>query len=110
MIKVLEQVDKTKSIRSDDGQVYDEIISSKLISKKMEISSIEEYCELINQNTLKPYKKRCLLKTYDGQWLIVNHSFKELNEMKSSNNRTIVKGFYGSNHTTRSSKNINRSK
>ena len=109
IIKVLEQIDKTKKIKSDDGQIYDEIVSTKLISKKMEISSIEEYCELVNQNTLKPYKKRCLLKTYDGQWLMVNHSFKELHEMKSSNNRIIVKGFYG-NYTSRSSKNNNRNK
>jgi hypothetical protein len=47
---------------------------------------------MINRRTKKPYKKRCLLKT-DDQWVIANHSFDELCELKK--NRTIIKGFYG---------------
>lgn len=94
IIKVLEQLVKTVNSKDDSGNIYQEEVPAGIAVKKMNITEITDFAELINQKTKKPYKKRCLLRTLDGQWLIVNHSFKELNEMKNMNNRTIVKGFY----------------
>lgn len=106
IIKVLEAIFKSVPSQTEEGG-YEEI-TEKLVPKRMEVSEITEYAELINQQTKKPYKKRCLLRSMD-QWLIVNHSFEELTQMKSTQSRTVIKGFF--NETTgQGNRKINRSR
>jgi hypothetical protein len=108
IIKVLEQLIKTVSNSENE---FPQEIPIGIAVKKMNITEITDFAELINPKTKKPYKKRCLLRTIDGQWLIVNHSFKELGEMKNMNNRTIVKGFYAKIPTRGTRSNVkNKSK
>jgi len=96
IIKVLEAVFKSVPSQTEEGG-YEEI-AERLVPKRMEITEITEYAELINQKTKKPYKKRCLLRAMD-QWLMVNHSFDELTQMKNTQSRVIIKGFF--DETTR---------
>ena len=104
IIKVLEAIYKQLP-SSTEGEDYIEV-PERMVTKKMEISEITEYAELINQRTKKPYKKRCLLRSLD-QWLLVNHSFEELTQMKNSQSRVRVKGFY--NEVTRqNNRKVNR--
>lgn len=95
IIKVLEPLYKTISSKNEEGEkVYEDVVY-KFITKKMELIEITEYAEIINERTKKPYKTRCMLRTSD-QWIVVNHSFEELHEMKKlNNNRVVIKGFYG---------------
>lgn len=90
IVKILEPIYKDKSL--NDGS--DEIIRtlSGFYSKKIDVNYISEIQELINERTKKPYKKRCLLKTED-EWVIANHSFEDLYNLKYY--RTIITGFYG---------------
>jgi hypothetical protein len=91
IIKVLEAIYKT--VPSDvEGELPQEV-PSRFVSKRMEVIEITEYSELVNPRTKKPYKKRCLFRCMD-QWLIVNHSFDELTQMKNTQSRIIIKGFY----------------
>ena len=86
-IKILEPIHEESSLPEEE--------SSTIVGfyhKKININYIVEIQEMINHRTKKPYKNRCLLKT-DDQWVIANHSFDELCELKK--NRTIIKGFYG---------------
>lgn len=106
IVKVLEAIFKIVPSDNEEGEPVE--IPQKLVSKRMEINEITEYSELINQKTKKPYKKRCLLRTSD-QWILVNHSFDELCEMKNSQSRVKVIGFY--NEVTRkNNRKVNRSR
>ena len=106
IIKVLEAIYKKAPPQEEDGEYLE--LPDKLVTKRMEISEITEYAELINQKTKKPYKKRCLLRSLD-QWLLVNHSFEELTQMKNTQSRVKVKGFY--NEVTRkNNRKVNRGK
>lgn len=91
IIKVLEAIYKQQPSQVE-GEDYIEV-PDRFVTKKMEINEITEYAELINQKTKKPYKRRCLLRSLD-QWLLVNHSFEELTQMKNTQSRVQVKGFY----------------
>lgn len=91
IIKVLEAIYKILPPEKE-GELPQEV-PEKFVSKRMEVSEVTEYSELINQKTKKPYKKRCLFRCMD-QWLIVNHSFDELTEMKNSQSRIKIRGFY----------------
>lgn len=108
IIKVLEPLYRTIASKDEAGEkIYEDVIY-KFATKKMELVEITEYTEIINERTKKPYKKRCLLRSAD-QWLVVNHSFEELHEMKKlNNNRIVIKGFYGK-ITRSSSRYINKS-
>jgi hypothetical protein len=106
IIKVLEAIYKKAPPQEEGGEYLE--LPDKLVTKRMEISEITEYAELINQKTKKPYKKRCLLRSLD-QWLLVNHSFEELTQMKNTQSRVKVKGFY--NEVTRkNNRKVNRGK
>ena len=110
IVKVLEPLYKTVSSNNEEGEkVYEDVIY-KFTIKKMELVEITEYAEIINEKTKKPYKKRCVLRAAD-QWLIVNHSFDELCEMKNlNNNGVVIKGFYGKTSRSRSRYNNKGSK
>ena len=109
IIKVLEQLVTNKHYQHEDGTQEIEEILGKTVVKKMEIDEITDFCEMVNSKTKKPYKKRCLLRTQDGGWIVVNHSFEELSVLKREPQRAIVRGFYdkvptGSNKVIRRSK------
>lgn len=104
ILKVIEPIYKKKQISEDEiEEVY-----VKSVIKKMEISEITEFCQMINDKSKKPYKDRCMLRTMDG-WIIVKHSFDELSKLKDKPNRIEIKGFYGK-IPARSNKNTRRSK
>jgi hypothetical protein len=101
IIKVIEDLYKTKMLEGPDGEKIPTDVPYKEVVKKMEISEVNDFCELLSPVTNKPYKNKCLLSSPDG-YLKVKHSFKELLDLKQSQQRIIIRGFYASKPTTRS--------
>lgn len=96
VVTVLKEKIKTVIIEQEvDGQMQqfpvDKVIGYNKC--KLEVDDISTFMEDVSTKTQKIYKNRCLLRMYDG-WVIVNHSFKELQNMKSLLHRKVnVKGF-----------------
>ena len=71
--------------------------SGKLISKNVSIKELIELDtvtvgQLINNKTNKPYRNKCVLYQ-DNKSMIVEHSYEQIKDLKTKNNRTIVKGY-----------------
>lgn len=59
---------------------------------KMETDDVSLFMEDCNKKYVL-YKKRCLLRTVDG-WIVVNHSFDDLQKMKSILHKKVeIKGY-----------------
>lgn len=86
IIKVMDFRYKTIKVPvTDEGGnqsfVQETVLTPKYNLVRREISFIEDFCEYSNQKG-QIYKNRCLLKEPNGEWLVVNHSFNELYNMK----------------------------
>jgi len=101
IIRVIEDLYKVKLVPGPDGEKIPTDVPYKEVVKKMEIEEVSEFCELLSPITNRPYKNKCLLSSKEG-WVKVKHSFNELTELKKSQHRIIIKGFYANNPTARS--------
>jgi hypothetical protein len=96
ILKALEDRVKTFIVKQEiEGQVH-EVPVDKVVGQNISLIEVEEvymFKQLINPRTNKPFKGRCLLRTMDG-WMIVKHSFEELQKIKQNLHKKIeIKGF-----------------
>jgi hypothetical protein len=93
--------EKTKTVFIEQPDENNEVVKipveipNGFVKYKMEIDNISTFSEDVSVKTNKVYKRRCLLRMYDG-WILVNHSFDELQQMKNILHRKVqIKGFHG---------------
>jgi hypothetical protein len=84
ILKVIENIFKPVKVKDESGAeiIVDKLVGSKVT--KMEYPSVISFKEMLNSKN-NVYKKRCMLNTEDG-WIVVRHSWDELQQMKSHRN------------------------
>ena len=96
IIKTLQERVKTIIVKQEVEGVMQEFPVEKVVGyniARLETDNVLEFAEWINPRTNSPYKSKAYLITPQG-FVMVKHSFKELQKFKSDLHRRVeVKGF-----------------